>query len=367
MSDINDKPLVSVIMSVYNTPVVYLRQATESILNQTYINIEFIIVDDGSTDTDTINELDIIVSNNPCIVQIYNENNIGLTKSLNKAIKKCNGKYIARMDADDISLPNRLENQVEYMEQNPEIVLCGANTAGFCDGKIIYDSSLEYHRCKNPEVRDIHLVFENEGFAHPTFMLRRQFLIDNNILYREDIPHAQDYGMTTDCILNGGKIGLVDKTLLLYRVHEGQITSHSYASQVECQARIAYSRIKKTFESLTDEECWAIARLNHESDEYEPDVYIRAIKKIIKENKERKLFNQNLLVREYRYEWYRKYMRMTRIFHKPWGMNKWFSVNSVFYAIVVKIKDNVNKSFSRLMTKREYKSISNYYKRFINN
>ena len=116
-------PKISVIMSVYNGER-YLREAIESILNQTFADFEFIIVNDGSTDS----SLEIIQSyQDERIRVINNEINIGLTKSLNKAITEAHGEYIARQDADDISLPNRFEEQLRYLEQHPETVLLGTS------------------------------------------------------------------------------------------------------------------------------------------------------------------------------------------------------------------------------------------------
>ena len=116
--------LISVIMSNYNTPEEYLREAIESILNQTYKNFEFIIIDDCSTD----NSLEIIKSyNDERIVLIENEENIGLTKSINKGLAVAKGEYIARMDADDVSLPQRFEKQINYMNDHTELIVCGSS------------------------------------------------------------------------------------------------------------------------------------------------------------------------------------------------------------------------------------------------
>ena len=99
MSNLQNKPLVSVLMCVYNTKVEYLEEASSSILNQTYQDIEFIIVDDGSSEQSTLAQLSNICSRSDKVRLIRNNNNIGLTKSLNIGLKKCSGKYIARMDA----------------------------------------------------------------------------------------------------------------------------------------------------------------------------------------------------------------------------------------------------------------------------
>jgi len=113
---------VSIVMSVYNAQK-YLDEAIESILNQTYSNFEFIIINDGSTDK----SLEIIenYAKKDSRIIVINRENKGLIYSLNEGIRKANGKYIARMDADDISLPQRLEKQVEFMEKNKNIGICG--------------------------------------------------------------------------------------------------------------------------------------------------------------------------------------------------------------------------------------------------
>ena len=359
---INDNwPLVSVIMSVYNTNPIFLVEAIESILNQTYQNLEFIIVDDGSSDDAVKKVLEFYNNEISNIHLIVNEVNIGLTKSLNIALGNSKGDYIARMDADDISLPDRIRQQVEKMEADKTIVLCGTNTIGFTDDLVINDTNIEYKHSKDPVVRDIHLIFENEGFAHPTFMLRNSFLKEHGVKYREDIKHAQDYAMTTDCIMNGGHISLVDASLLLYRMHKGQITENAYQSQVKYQAITAFRRIRNTFETLTDDECWAVATINHERQDYSPKIHMSALRKIFTENKRRKLFNQSILRREFQYEWYRKCMRISRINKKPWGFFSLFSVESVIIAIYVKQLDAIKRrDSSKKQCRLEKRDINSY-------
>src|SRR6185295_3491651 len=115
-------PQVSVLMSVYNGEK-YLKEAMESILNQSFPDFEFLIFNDSSTDSGR----EIILSfNDPRIVLVDNEKNIGLTKSLNKGLSLAKGKYIARMDADDISDAGRLNEQVNYMEKNSDVAVCGS-------------------------------------------------------------------------------------------------------------------------------------------------------------------------------------------------------------------------------------------------
>ncbi|MDD4353774.1 MAG: glycosyltransferase family A protein, partial [Candidatus Nanoarchaeia archaeon] len=123
---------ISVIMSAYNTER-YIAEAIESILNQTFKDFEFIIIDDGSTD-DSLKIIKRYVKKDRRIKLIHNKKNIGLTKSLNKGLKIAKGQYIARMDADDISLPQRFQIQYDFLEKNKDIFLIGT-TAFLIDDK----------------------------------------------------------------------------------------------------------------------------------------------------------------------------------------------------------------------------------------
>jgi len=130
-------PKVSVLMAVYNCER-YLPQAIDSILNQTYSNFEFLIVNDGSTDN-TGDILARYADRDQRIIVIRNEANVGLTQSLNRGLEIAQGKYIARMDADDVSLPERFALQVRYLEQHPEIGVLGANVVYIdADGRTMY-------------------------------------------------------------------------------------------------------------------------------------------------------------------------------------------------------------------------------------
>src|SRR5690349_21132656 len=114
-------PAISVIMPVYNSAK-FLRLAVESILDQTFKDFEFLIINDGSTDESEAILLEH-AARDPRIVYIKNETNIGLIASLNKALSLAKGKYIARMDGDDVSLPERLAKQVSYLEENNTVAV----------------------------------------------------------------------------------------------------------------------------------------------------------------------------------------------------------------------------------------------------
>ena len=118
-------PKITVLMSVYNGER-YLRESVDSILNQTYTDFEFIIIDDGSTDS-TQSIIEEYSAKDKRIITMQNNQRIHLTKSLNLGLKKARGVYIARQDADDISLPERLQTQITYMENNEDIGILGTS------------------------------------------------------------------------------------------------------------------------------------------------------------------------------------------------------------------------------------------------
>lgn len=210
----NLKPLVSVLMSVYNAEK-YLNEAIQSVLTQTYENFEFIIVDDGSED----NSLSIINQiKDERIRLIVNEKNKGLIYSLNKGLEAAVGKYIIRMDADDISDPERFDTQIRYMEKHPEIGISGTAYQSFGEGFVSQTRVLE----SDPLQNQANLMFF-PVLAHPSVIMRKSVLDENNLRYREEFKNAEDYGLWVEAS-NFTKISNVKKKLLNYRILDKSIT-----------------------------------------------------------------------------------------------------------------------------------------------
>lgn len=176
-----NNPVISVIMSVYNGER-YLKEAIDSILNQTFADFEFIIVNDASTDS----SLKIMQSyDDERIKIISNEKNIGLTKSLNKALEQARGGFIARQDADDSSLPNRLEEQLRYFKQHPEVALLGTSLYIIDEnGKIIGRRALSVDPSKE--------FFKGSWFAHGSAMFKSEVAHEFGG-YNELFRYCQDY------------------------------------------------------------------------------------------------------------------------------------------------------------------------------
>lgn len=220
-------PLISVVMSVYNGAA-YLRQAMESILSQSYVNFEFIIINDGSKDE----SLAIIKSyTDPRIRLIDNNGNKGLIYSLNRGIEAAGGKYIARMDADDISLPKRFEKQVAFLEADPTLGVCGCDYIQFSENRETYSSAFK--------IQDEILgwMLFNASVVHPSLMIRVSVLKEQNPVFNAEFKHAEDYELWSRLLFTC-KFGAVNETLFKYREHGGQVTKVYNHQQIASANRI---------------------------------------------------------------------------------------------------------------------------------
>lgn len=206
-----DKPLVSVIMPVYNGAL-YLKDAMDSVLNQTYLHFEFIIINDGSSDG---SESIILSYSDLRIKYVKNKHNIGLIGSLNKGIGCAKGKYIARMDQDDISLPTRFERQVQFLEIHSDVVICGMQ------GQILQTGAPYRVPVKDSEIRG--LLFFGSPFIHPVVMIRNDTLAINQLRYDVKYNHAEDFGLWMN-ISFVGKLANLNEVGIYYRRHELQYT-----------------------------------------------------------------------------------------------------------------------------------------------
>lgn len=225
MNDTSQNPKISVLMPVYNEKPEYLETAIKSILNQTLRNFELIIVDDGSDSSDCRKVLDKFKAKDNRIRIIKNEKNLGLIKTLNKGLKECRGEFIARMDSDDISLPQRLMIQLNYMKQNPDCLLAGS-WAELIDetGKKI--AKKEFFS----NYRDIrrHILRFN-FFTHSTWFFRRK-LIELYDGYSERAPMNEDYDLLLR-IIPHHKVTNIPQRLLKYRLNRHGISQKDNKTQ----------------------------------------------------------------------------------------------------------------------------------------
>ena len=216
---IKNNPLVTVLMPVYNAEK-YLSKAIESILSQTFVDFEFIIINDASTDSSE----EIILSYTDTRVRyLKNEQNLSVAKTLNKGIQSAQGKYIVRMDADDISVPNRLELQVGYLEENPSVDVVFSNIE-LINTK---DQPLKHAYVfgeVTEEEKIIKILPEKNCLAHPTVCIKSSIL--KKYQYRSEIK-SEDWDLWLRLISDHVKINKMSERLLRYRTHGGSLT-HKY-------------------------------------------------------------------------------------------------------------------------------------------
>ena len=234
-------PKVTVLMPVYNGEK-YLREAIDSILNQTFTDFEFLIIDDGSTD----NSLKIINSyQDSRIYLVQNFTNQGLAYSLNFGITVAKGKYIARMDCDDISVLKRLEIQVNFLDNNPNIGILGSYF-------ILISNENKKKYIKTVPISDLEIRYKclfESPFGHPTVMLRHEIFTKNSLAYDTRLNPIEDYELWTK-MLDYTKGANIKIPLVYYRLHSQSI-SHKYKEdQIKNHILVSFINIKKQLPEL---------------------------------------------------------------------------------------------------------------------
>jgi len=231
---------VTVLISVYNGAD-YLHESLSSVLSQTYDNFEILVINDGSTD----NSVNIINSFHDGRIRIINNGrNLGLTQSLNKGIQLAQGKYILRMDADDICLPNRFEEQIKFMEANQTISFSGTWF------KILYSN-----RTTKPPVGDEEIkagLFFYNPFGHPCMILKKEDFMKNELLYDEKFSYAQDYDLWVRASkkLKSANLNIA---LLQYREHQNQMSQVYEQKVIEEPNNIRINQLKEFISCTQDE------------------------------------------------------------------------------------------------------------------
>lgn len=283
---------ISVIMSVYNENPRYLDIAVQSILNQAFHDFEFIMINDGS-DAKVKEQLESYTDER--IVLIHNADNYGLTKSLNIGLDAAKGKYIARMDSDDYSCPDRLKLQYQYMEDHHEIDILGAWVKA--EGKVQKSGG-----CVPTEWRYTRMLFDNVGIYHPTAFIRKSFLDKNHLRYDERMKKAQDYALWTQC-LSLGKMYVFPKVLLDYRVHDMQISKKNLTEQNYYNLLIRENLLEKLALDLSVQELGQFRNINQvQLSAAQIDAFFL---KILNANKAKKIFHEKMLAYELNTKWIR--------------------------------------------------------------
>ena len=210
------KPLVSVVMATFNEKPNMVGKAIESILSQTYQNFELFVLDD-STAEETKQKIDSYSSDSRVHV-IRESNRMKFVPALNKGLKLASGKYIARMDGDDIALPDRFEKQVNYLEENKDVAVLGGHMNIIDENDAIKSERL-YATTDKAFLK--YAIFRNP-IAHPTVMFRKQ-LVDKGFTYDETLKRSEDLDLWLRLLKAGYKLKNLDEKILNYRVLSQQM------------------------------------------------------------------------------------------------------------------------------------------------
>jgi len=239
------RPAISVIMSVYNGET-YLAEAIESVRKQTFENWELIIINDCSTDS-TGKILADFSCRDERIKVHTNEVNLKLPASLNKAISLCSGKYIARMDADDICLPARLEKQYNFMEENSDVAVSSCRFLTVKNG--VYASGGAGGRCDFKALRAMLLVAN--PILHPGVIAKAEVL--KSFGYDTTLTCTEDLELWTRLVMENQKIQILPECLLIYRLHDKQITSTTLERQHTEVLKIQNKYYASLFKAMDEE------------------------------------------------------------------------------------------------------------------
>ena len=234
---------ITLLLPVYNGER-YLCETLQSLLSQTYTAFELLIIDDGSTD----NSASIIQSfDDPRIRLLKNPERLKLSGALNRGMKEAKGKYIARMDADDIALPQRLQLQFEYMEAHPAIGVCGTAIEIFGQGsprKDIYPATSDAIRA--------YALFDCP-FCHPSVMMRKDMFLQHDLWYDGAYYPTEDYELWARATELFPTVNL-DGILLRYRVHDNSMTGSDWDAMDKQAARVALPLLHKLGIQPSEEE-----------------------------------------------------------------------------------------------------------------
>ena len=266
---------VSILMPVYNVAP-FLREAMDSMLNQTYTDFELIVLNDCSPDN---SEEILDTYSDSRIIRYRGEENVGLANVLNVGLGLAKGEFIARMDSDDISLPQRLEKQVDFLDTHPNVDLVSAGMQRFGDD----DSIISY----STSVEDV--KFDAMSFSpilHPTSMWRRTRFLEKDLYYRQEMVPSEDYDLWTRALIKRLVLVNMPDVLYRYRSHPAQVTRVN--KDWSKSTLIANDYIKSVFPGISEAQVMDFHSLRAKKD---PDTVKRICHELEQENKKTNFIN----------------------------------------------------------------------------
>ena len=223
---------VSILLPVFNTNRSYLLECYQSIVQQRWPYLELVVVNDGSTAPETLRTLEEIQQDHPNVQMIHLPENLGISAALNAGLEACTHEWIARMDADDIMLPEKIETQIQYLKEHPEVILLGTWERNFGSNGQPVNQAIKQH----PAVVDAAFVIDQPDYYvlnHPTVMFRKSF-VQSIGGYDESLQgYPEDYELWLRCLSNGAVIHNLQQVLMLYRKDNAEKLTHHFKPDVK--------------------------------------------------------------------------------------------------------------------------------------
>lgn len=278
-------------MSAYNSEA-YLAEAIESVLNQTFTDFEFMIYEDCSKDN-TLSILEHYAALDKRINLIVNTVNKGLTANLIDGVNKAKGKYLARMDADDVCMLNRLQKQFDFLEEHSDVSLLGSSVTYFDNNGFEF---IAYQPTSHNELKVLLLL----GFTllHPSVIMRIDDLRKHNLNYNPEYRYAQDHDLWVRCLFSGLKIANIYEPLLKMREHPNKISATLKPKQQFFSNQTRDLQLKEYKIELLLEELSAFHDLSSGKPDFTLEVlnhYEKALLRIINSNKNTHYLDQKHL------------------------------------------------------------------------
>lgn len=313
-----DKCAISVLLPVFRPNMEFLKLAVDSVINQTFGDFELIFLyEPSSGDEAVVVYFDELQKTDSRVKVVEFASKTGLPKSLNRGIEVAQGRYIARMDADDYSYQDRFEKQYAYMEKHPETVLYGSPIRIMGTDRVVFGNNYT-----DKDIHGIRMLFSNAGVPHPTAFLRRDFLMQHNLRYNEEIRGSEDYRLWGDIIREGGCIDMSDEPMLDYRMYEEQASKRLADQMVSWDNQVRSLQLERY--GLNDEKyqkllfAWAedsLAGSVRENFEF--------FCALLRENRNRDLYRDDLFKKELAYQWSYKALLWAKN-RKEFGFVKYF-------------------------------------------
>ena len=273
------EPEISIVMPVYNAAP-FLREAIDSIVAQTFENWELILLNDGSTD----DSLQIAHSyTDPRIKILDSETNNGLIYQLNRGMEAAQGRYIARLDADDVAMDNRLQMQFNYLENHPEIGLVG----GYAE--VLGTNEMLRHGQKHDDIL-LELLHRN-AFIHSTVMFRKSIFGSINGGFDTNYKHAEDYRMW-QLFAGITKLANLPEVLIKYRVHEQQVSAKHATGLLDSADRVRLQFIASSLNITLsrEQENLHLALIQGNAFHWYPNIVNAWVKTLIRSNRQNPFF-----------------------------------------------------------------------------